>query len=120
MFKKNILIFYADNPERIYAAMDNKYQVIYDRLSDRKFDNSKFKSVAGEMPFTAPEVGLERCLREFLREPTFRNVPVKAQAWMDKEMKEHTALNQFRGTTNKIKYLIGRYTPYFKIKREER
>ena len=117
---KELSIKYTDDPIPIYEAMGNKYQVIYDRLFNRRFDNGKRKSATGEIPFTAPEVGLERCLREFLREPGFRNIPVKAQAWMDKEMKEHTALNQFRGTTNKIKYLIGRYTPYFKIKREER
>lgn len=112
---KEIKINYADDPKSVYEAMGNKYQVIYDRLFDRIFDNSKLKSVVGEIPFTAPEIGPERCLRELLGEPKFRTVSVKAQAWMDKEMKERTALNQFSGITNKIKYLVGRYTPYFKV-----
>lgn len=112
---KELRIKYADDLKPIYEVMRNKYQVIYDRLFNRRFDNSKLKSVVGEMTFTEPEVGLERCLREFLHEPRFRGVSVKPQAWMDKEMGECTALNQFSGITNKMKYLIGRYTPYFKI-----
>ena len=41
---------------------------------------------------------------------------MRSQAWMDKEMKEHTPLKQIDGATNKIKYSIGRYTPYFVLK----
>ncbi len=117
---KEIKIKYTDDPKPIYEVMGNKYQVIYDRMFDRRFDNTKILQSVGKFELESPEAGLEQCLREFLREPRFRNVPVKAQSWMDKVMKERTALNQFSGTTNKIKYLIGRYTPYFKIKLKEK
>ena len=48
---KEIKIKYADDPKPIYTALGNKYQVIYDRLFDRKFDNSKFIKAAGELRF---------------------------------------------------------------------
>ena len=112
---KDIKIEYADDPKPIYETMGNTYQVIYDRLFDRRFDNHKLKDAAGELDFTAPEVGLEQSLREFLQEPKFRGIHLKAQAWMDRKMKEHTSLSQFRNFEKRIKYMIGRYTPYFKI-----
>ena len=116
MTGKEIKIKYTDDPKPIYLAMGNKYQVIYDRLFDRKFDNSKFMNVAGECCFETPEVGLERCLREFLHDTKFRNINWRAQAWMDKETGERTPIKQFKGFKNKLKYLIGRYTPYFNMK----
>lgn len=112
---KEIKIKYVDDPKPIYDAMGNKYQVIYDRLFDRKFDNGKFVKAVGECSFESPEIGLERCLREFLHDINFQNVYWRAQACMDKETGEHTSIKQFEGIKNKLKYIIGRYTPYFKI-----
>lgn len=113
---REIKVRYTDDPKPIYEAVGNKYQVVYDRLFDRRFDNRKFRGVAGELDFIAPEVGLEQCLREFLKEPKLREISLKAQAWMDREMKEHTPLSQFGGFKKRVKYAIGRYTPYFEIK----
>lgn len=63
---KEIKIKYVDDLKPIYEVMNNKYQVIYDRLLDRKFDNSKFLQVVDKCEFETSEKGLERCLREFL------------------------------------------------------
>ena len=112
---KEIKIQYADDPKPIYEAMGNKHQVIYDRLFDRRFDNTKFLQAVGECDFESPEIGLERCLREFLEKPAFRDTPLKAFAYMDKIMGERTSLSHFDGIKRKIKYAIGRYTPYFKL-----
>ena len=115
---KDIKIEYVDNPKPIYEAMGNKYQVIYDRLFDRRFDNTKFLQAVGECEFESSEIGLEKCLRAFLERPKFREMPVRAYAYMDKITGGHTPLSQFWGgekMKNKIKYVIGRYTPYFKL-----
>ena len=108
-------IMYVDDPKPIYEVMGNKHQVIYDRLLDRIFDNSKFLRAAGECKFESLETGLERCLREFLEKPAFREAPLKALAYMDKIMGERTSLSNFGGIKLKIKYAIGRYAPYFKL-----
>ena len=113
---RDIKIKYADDPKPIYEAMGNKYQVIYDRLFERRFDNSKFLLAAGEQDFESPEIGLEKCLREFLMSPSFRDILVKTQAWMDKASGERTPLSELGEPKRQIKYLIGRYTPYFKLK----
>ena len=112
---RDLKVKYTDDPRPIYEAMGNKYQVIYDRLLDRSFNNDKFLRAAGECDFVPTENGLEKCLREFLRAPEFREVSPKIQAWIDREVGERTPLTQFKGMKNKVKYVIGRYTPYFNI-----
>ena len=54
---KEIKIKYVDDPKPIYDVMGNKYQVIYDRLFDRRFNNSKFLQVAGECKFDRRKQG---------------------------------------------------------------
>lgn len=115
-----IRVEYIDDPKPIYEAMGNKYQVIYDRLFERRFENSKFLQTAGKCEFESVEIGLEKCLRDFLRDPKFRNREPKAQAWMDKETGEHIPLSQFNEPKDKVKYVIGRYTPYFNLIRKRK
>ena len=114
---KDVKIHYTDDPRPIYEAMRNKYQVIYDRLFDRRFDNSKYLRAVGGYDFVEPEVGLERCLREFLRKPKFRDISRswKSNALMDKISHERTPLRAFYGWKSKAKYAVARYTPYFDL-----
>ncbi len=106
---KEIRIKYVDDPKPIYEAMGNKYQVIYDRLFDRRFDNTKFLQAVGKCEFETPEIGLERCLRDFLENPKFRGTP--GLAMMDKLTGERTKLAEILGLKQKCKYLAVRYLP---------
>ena len=106
---KEIKIMYADDPKPIYDVMGNKYQVIYDRLFDRRFDNTKFLQAAGKCEFELLEIGLERCLREFLEKPIFRTT--SSFAYMDKLAGERTRLSDISGVKQKCKYLAVRYLP---------
>lgn len=106
---KDIEIKYVDDPKPIYDAQNNKYQVIYDRLFDRRFDNAKFLQAVGECVFESPEMGLERCLREFLEHPSFKSTP--SIAVMDKLAGERTKLSEISGIKQKFKYLAVRYLP---------
>ena len=106
---KEIKIMYADNPKPLYEAMGNKYQVTYDRLFDRRFDNTKFLQAAGECEFESPEKGLERCLREFLEKPIIKMT--QQVVVMDKLTGERAKLSEIRGVKQKCKYLAVRYLP---------
>ncbi len=106
---KKLKIKYADDPKPIYEAMGNKYQVIYDRLFYRRFDNTKFLQAVGEFKFISPETGLEKCLREFLEKPVFRTTATFAL--MDKFTGERTRLSEISGMKKKCKYLAVRYLP---------
>lgn len=106
---KEIKIMYVDDPKPCYKAMGNKYQVIYDRLFNRRFDTTKFLQAVGECEFEAPEIGLERCLREFLEKPIF--ITTSSLAVMDKLAGERTRLSEISGIKKKCKYLAVRYFP---------
>ena len=108
---RDIKIQYTDDAKPIYEVMGNKYQVIYDRYFNRRFDNAKFLQTVGNYEFTEPEAGMENCLREFLKRPEFGAAPYSFSAQMDKLTKERTGLSEISGFKQKGKYLIERYFP---------
>ena len=103
---RDIKTKYVDDAREI---LGNNYQVIYDRLFDRRFDNTKFLSAVGDCDFKSPHIGLEKCLREFLEKPTFR--ATSSFAVMDKLAGERTKLSEISGVKQKCKYLAIRYLP---------
>lgn len=108
---------FIDLSEELRKNLFNQYQIKYDRMLDRKFDNSKIIQLTeNSISFTSPMNGLEKCFREFLIDPHFRYQPsVKITAWMDTITKEYTSLKNISGSLTRIKYIIGRHTPYFKF-----
>lgn len=89
--------------------MGNKYQVVYDRLFDRRFDNTKFMQVVDKYEFELPEIGLDKCLREFLEKPVF--TATSQFAVMDKLTGKKENLSGIKGLKNKCKYLTVMYLP---------
>lgn len=87
----------------------NKYQIKYDRLYDRKFDSSKLTAVTGFDDFTELKQGLTLCLSDFMKNPQWRWINWKFEAWADKQAGERTNLKEINGIKAKFKYLIYRY-----------
>ena len=116
---KQMKVKYIDSAQQLRKDLFNQYQIKYDRMLDRIFDNSKIMQLAdNSLSFVSPKEGLEKCFREFLNNPSFRRLPsVKMTAWMDMTAKEKTPLKDFSDRRKRAKYIVGRYTPYFKIKR---
>lgn len=90
-----------------------KYQVIYDRLYNRVFDNSKIKQFINTSEFTSPEIGLKECLNEFLSSKPYR---FKTPNWQEEALKdrltqETTPLSEISGTKQKIKYCLFKTLP---------
>lgn len=86
-----------------------KYQVLYDRMFERNFDNSKIRAFVDIEKFTKPETGLKKCIESFLKNPQFSNIDWKIHAKMDKMSKERTSLSEIPGIKQKLKYLLFRY-----------
>ena len=116
---KQMKVAYIDSAQQLRKDLFNQYQIKYDRMLDRIFDNSKIMRLAdNSLSFVSPKEGLEKCFREFLNNPSFRWLPsAKMTAWMDMTAKERTPLKDFSDWRKRAKYIVGRYTPYFKIKR---
>jgi nucleoside-diphosphate-sugar epimerase len=100
-----------------------RYPVLYDRLFNRKFDNSKMAQYLDVASFSKIETGLEKCLIRFLREPQFSQINWRSEALKDKLANERTPLNEIIGFKQKIVYLLYRYISqrlFLFIKKSER
>jgi nucleoside-diphosphate-sugar epimerase len=107
-FKPKVSLQDLDNFIEIHPA---KYQIEYDRLFNREFDNSKIDEFIDTDRFLTAERGLEECLTEFLKNPKFKIINWKLEAIKDKQTKEKTPLYEINGLKQKIKYMLFRYFP---------
>lgn len=86
-----------------------KYQIIYDRLFDRKFDNIKINEFINTSEFIDTKEGLQKCLKAFIQNPKFKPINWKEEALKDKLCRELTPLSEISGIKQKIKYILFRY-----------
>jgi len=87
----------------------NPWQIKYDRLYDRTFDNSKIELVSGKYNYTPCFEGLAECLDLFLKKPRWLDMNVKYEAWCDCQTCEITPLREIPGYFNKLRYLKWRF-----------
>lgn len=86
-----------------------KYQIIYDRLFDRRFDNKKIGELIDTNEFVELSRGIYLCLNEFLIDSEFHCIDWKSEAIQDKFTGERTLLREIKGYKQKLKYIIYRY-----------
>ena len=86
-----------------------KYQIYYDRMYDRQFDNRKIEQFLNVAAFTRPEIGLRNCFRHFLQNPRFQNIDWKAEAMKDRKTGDRTPLAEISRLKSKFKYLLFRH-----------
>ncbi|MDC7288801.1 sugar nucleotide-binding protein [Blautia schinkii] len=87
----------------------NKWQIIYDRLYDREFDNSKIESFRGKYEYKPIFKGLDECLTEFLKAPKWLQMNWAYEAWCDSMAGEMTPLKDINGMKNKLIYIKWRF-----------
>lgn len=94
----------------------NKHQVIYDRLYNRRFDNSKINQFINTSEFITPHTGLSDCLNTFITEKPdkFKAINWKEEAIKNKLEKTHIPPIEFSSSKQAIKYYIYRYSNFFK------
>lgn len=100
---------YLSDKDKFLQLISSEYQLIYDRLFTRKFDNSKINQFVNVNSFTSLESGLAKCLNDFLKEPKFNNINWKLEALKDRQVNELTSLKEIKGLKPKIKYLYFRF-----------
>lgn len=88
----------------------NPWQIRYDRLYNRTFDNSKIEFVRGKYNYKPCFEGLGECLDNFLEHPKWLfNSNIRYEAWCDRQAGEFTPLNEITGHFNKLRYLKWRF-----------
>lgn len=104
-------VFMFEDSSLIAKTYFNKYQIQYDRLFDRKFDNKKIQDITKEpMPFKDVEIGLTECLERFLRSNrSFLGRNWRAEGAFDRVTGDKQLLSDIPGHKNKIKYFLYRY-----------
>lgn len=114
----NLKVTYVNDSNALGKVTNRKEQIKYDRLYDRKFDNSKICSIDPLMiDAKKPEDGLKECLLRFINNGAkFDKIDWKFEGYADKITKEKTRLKEIKGVKNLLKYLIARYTSYFERK----
>lgn len=92
------------------------YQLIYCRYFNRTFDNSKIAQFCDVNSFTLPQVGLAKCLEDFLKAPHFNRIPWDIEAVNDKVAGERTPLREIPHMGNKFTYFCYRNSLTFLLK----
>ncbi|MEY0590087.1 NAD-dependent epimerase/dehydratase family protein [Providencia manganoxydans] len=99
--------------DSFFAWREGKYQVIYDRLFNRIFNNEKINQFIDTSTFIPPQIGLDTCLQNFLSSKPYSFKPINWQeeALKDKASKESTCLSEISGFKTKIKYCLFKNLP---------
>lgn len=97
------------NMSEFSTCNTGKYQIIYDRLYDRKFDNTKVNEFINTSEFIDVKEGLKKCIKEFMQNPKFNTIRWQNEAIKDKFCKESSPLSEISGIKQKIKYILFRY-----------
>lgn len=83
----------------------NKWQIKYDRLYNREFDNSKIESVRGKYKYKDTFEGLGECLEIFISNPKWLGTNTRYEAWCDRQCGEWTPLKEISGKRAKLQYI---------------
>ncbi|ANG61159.1 epimerase [Marinobacterium aestuarii] len=91
-----------------------KYQIIYDRLYNRQFDNAKIDRYIDRSSFLDPRVGLAQCLESFItsKNPQFKVLNWREEGIKDRMFGERMPITAIPGLKQKAKYCISRFSPF--------
>ncbi|MFW8592252.1 NAD(P)H-binding protein [Glaciecola sp. 2405UD65-10] len=93
----------------------NKYQVIYSRYFNRRFDNKKIKPFVDIDSFQKTEEAIRACLKTFLNDKAFNPINWRLEAMNDKASREFTPLEEIPSLHDKIVYLAERFSVTFAL-----
>lgn len=86
----------------------NKYQVAYDRMYDRRFDNNSIKEFIDTSTFMPTLPALEKCLSEFIDHPVFKDINWRWEAKKDRLTGEWASLSEIKKFKQKFVYMLNR------------
>jgi len=87
-----------------------KYQIIYDRLFNRRFNNDKIAHFLNLESFADPLLALQSSLKFFLNDPKFKYISGKTEALRDLVTGERTPLAQLPDLKQRLHYAVVRNT----------
>lgn len=94
-----------------------QYQVCYDRVYNRIFDNSKILQVAVDIQFKDPVEGVRQCLNSFLDSPEFLGIDWDLEAMNDRVAGEWTSFREIKNIKQIIRYLTFRIGILYRLRK---
>ncbi|EIZ1365063.1 NAD-dependent epimerase/dehydratase family protein [Vibrio parahaemolyticus] len=85
------------------------YQIEYDRLYNRIFDNSKIEKYIDVSGFVSPFEGVKKNLNSFISDPDFLAINWRSEAIKDKSTGDYSCFSEIKGYKNKLKYFYYRF-----------
>ena len=114
-FKINVV--YGKDAYTIWRGKPD-YTIKYDSLKNHCFNNSKLLILmndASNNSFNTYKEGLQRCVSDFMLNPSFKSIDWMQEGNFDRIAGTKTSLNEINGNLNKLKYFCARYTVAFSI-----
>lgn len=107
----NIITYSPCNSMDMAEYIGNYYQVKYDRLFNRKFNNSKILNICGnDYRFVSVEEGLDSCLSQFILSPHWIGpINCKCEAYFDRKSHSFKNLKRFQHKSDFVKYTAWYY-----------
>jgi nucleoside-diphosphate-sugar epimerase len=97
-------VYYTDKWEPWQGGF--KYQVKYDRLFDRRFDNTAIMNDVQNLAFNDLEDSIYKALSEMVKHPSYRFIDFAKEAMKDRLAGDWTKLGEIPRIKGKIKYLL--------------
>lgn len=91
------------------SCHNGKYQIIYDRLYNRVFDNSKISKFIDVHEFESVEEGLYQSAIDFLHKPHFLKIDWPHEAVKDRLTGDRAKLREMGNLKNKLRYIKYRF-----------
>lgn len=95
--------------ESFIACHNGKYQVVYDRLYNRVFDNSKISKFIDVHEFESVEEGLYQSAVDFLHNPDFLKIDWYHEAVKDRLTGERAKLSEIGNLKDTLRYFRYRF-----------
>lgn len=101
-------VIYIKDSNSLYGVCD-ECQIKYDRVYNRQFNIQKLNEIIGKYDFQATRKGIERCINDFIDNPSWGRISSKYEAWADRRTKEYTKLSIFKELREKLRYIKWRF-----------
>lgn len=90
--------------ETFLRCRPGRYQLLYDRMYDRVFDDAKISRIIDTSSFTKTKDGLAECLRRFCQAPQFGVINWANEARRDRETEEKARKTELDGLRSRLTY----------------
>lgn len=104
--------YVSTDTKKFAKKLGNEIATFYDRMYDRRFDNTKLLSIYPDVKFIPIEEGLRQCIRDFFENPSWKYIDIPDEAYLDGFTNDKISIGNYT-IKGKMKYMYYRYIKFF-------